>query len=236
MKNNQLYQVRYFEVKSHNAFIEATIKLLSVGKIRYSEIKNDYLWLYHFEINDEWKDYFVLAKGTIDKDTSLLNLKGVDDKPIFVRIDSGCMTGMIFGDRTCECKEQLEMAISELKKKDFGFIIHIPKQDGRGMGIDFKLNTLTIQDETNQDNISVSRQLAGISNIDKRNYYGSVAILKYFEINNVNIDIATNNPQKIAIFEDNGYKILNRTPMIIKPSTLTDKHLNAKKEKLGHLL
>ncbi len=182
MKNNQLYQVRYFEIKSHNVFIEATIKLLSIGKIRYSKIKNDYLWLYHFEINDEWKDYFVLAKGTIDKNTSLLNLMGVDDKPIFVRIDSGCMTSMIFGDRTCECKEQLDVAIKELKKRDFGFIIHIPKQDGRGMGIDFKLNTLTIQDETNQDNILVSRQLAGISNIEKRNYYGSVAILKLVNI------------------------------------------------------
>ncbi len=43
MKNNKLYQVRYFKIKSHNAFFEATIKLLSVGKIRCSEIKNNYL-------------------------------------------------------------------------------------------------------------------------------------------------------------------------------------------------
>ena len=96
--------------------------------------------LFHIQVNDEWRDYYVLYIGLLDQN-KMPNLAENNDKEIIVRIDSGCLTGMVFGDRTCDCHEQLLIAIDSAIENGIGFIIHIPSQDGRGMGIDFKLKT-----------------------------------------------------------------------------------------------
>lgn len=235
-KYSSINQSKLFEINGQNKLLKLTVKLLSVGKIRLSSSESDFLWLYHFIVNDEWLDYYVLARGKINSKTGLLQLpKNTKTKPIFFRIDSGCMPSMVFGDKTCECKEQLETTIKNLSKKDFGFIIHIPKQDGRGMGIDFKLSTLLYQEEYKTDNVTAAENISGIKSIDRRNYEGVIAILKYFNLNFALIDIATNNPRKISVFNNNGYKV-NRSSILVKPTALTKHHLLAKKNKLNHYL
>ena len=44
----------------------------------------------------------------------------------------------------------------------------------------------------------------------------------------------TNNPKKIEGLEKYGIKIVERVPLIIKPTTTNKRYLEAKKEKLGH--
>ncbi len=235
-KYSSINQSKLFEINGQNKLLKLTVKLLSVGKIRLSSSESDFLWLYHFIVNDEWLDYYVLARGKINSRTGLPQIpKNIKTKPIFFRIDSGCMPSMVFGDKTCECKEQLETTIKNLSKKDFGFIVHIPKQDGRGMGIDFKLSTLLYQEEYKTDNVIASENISDTKNIDRRNYEGVIAILKYFNLNFALIDIATNNPLKISVFINNGYKV-NRSSILVKPTALTKHHLLAKKNKLNHYL
>jgi len=46
----------------------------------------------------------------------------------------------------------------------------------------------------------------------------------------------TNNPKKIEGLEKYGIKIVERVPLVIKPTTTNKKYLEAKKNKLGHYL
>jgi len=46
----------------------------------------------------------------------------------------------------------------------------------------------------------------------------------------------TNNPKKIEGMEKYGIKIVERIPLIIKPTTTNKRYLEAKREKLGHQL
>jgi GTP cyclohydrolase II len=71
--------------------------------------------------------------------------------------------------------------------------------------------------------------------IDIRTYSGIIGILKFFNISgDYLINLVTNNPQKAKIFIENGYKINDYIPIVIKPNKYTRVHLQAKQDYLGH--
>jgi GTP cyclohydrolase II len=193
-------------------------------------------WLYDFEVSDHWKNYRVLWYGKVDQ-----NLWPVFTKDqLFLRIDSGCETGQIFNDLTCECRAQLGKAILIIKKNSEGMIINIPAQDGRGLGLPFKLGTMLLENALGMDTVEAAHTLAkrlGLEDkIDVRSFEGIILILKALGLPvNTKINLITNNPKKAEIFAQNGYKVVGLTPVVIKPNSYTKKHLQAKQSKLGHL-
>jgi len=58
-------------------------------------------WEFAFELDDQWVDYTVIVKANIDKETLMPRFKNI--KELMVRTDSGCITGQVFGDLTCDC-------------------------------------------------------------------------------------------------------------------------------------
>lgn len=193
--------------------------------------------LYHIRVNDEWKDYYVLYIGELD-DSRMPKLEKIDnDKEIIVRIDSGCLTGMVFNDRTCDCHEQLLIAIDSAIKNGIGFIIHIPSQDGRGMGIDFKLKTLDEQYYNHLNTVESAKKVSHLENIDRRTYHGAVGCLKFLGVKlNMRLNIATNNPERIEAFKLAGFTNLNTSRVFATYiSDEVKKHLAAKQQFLGHL-
>jgi len=100
---------------------------------------------FNFAIDDHWEKYSVIIKAEINLET--LNPIFSQEDGLVLRTDSGCETGQLFGDLTCECCEQLKLAMQKIAEVGEGMIINIPRQDGRGMGLTFKLATLWIQDE-----------------------------------------------------------------------------------------
>ena len=192
--------------------------------------------LFHIQVNDEWRDYYVLYIGLLDQN-KMPNLAENNDKEIIVRIDSGCLTGMVFGDRTCDCHEQLLIAIDSAIKNGIGFIIHIPSQDGRGMGIDFKLKTLDEQYYNHLNTVESAKKVSCLENIDRRTYHGAVGCLKFLGVKfNMRLNIATNNPEKIEAFKLAGFTNLNTSRVFATHiSDEVKKHLSAKQQFLGHL-
>ncbi|MFA6527213.1 MAG: hypothetical protein WCT20_02200, partial [Candidatus Babeliales bacterium] len=93
-------------------------------------------YLFDFKVNDTWEHYFALVKAQLNSDF-MPEFK--NSKSVTLRIDSGCLTGQLFNDRTCECKAQLELAMKDISEIGEGLVICIPTQDGRGMGLPFKL-------------------------------------------------------------------------------------------------
>ena len=192
--------------------------------------------LFHIQVNDEWRDYYVLYIGLLDQN-KMPNLAENNDKEIIVRIDSGCLTGMVFGDRTCDCHEQLSIAIDSAIENGIGFIIHIPSQDGRGMGIDFKLKTLDEQYYNHLNTVESAKKVSHLENIDRRTYHGAVGCLKLLGVKlNMRLNIATNNPEKIEAFKLAGFTNLNTSRVFATHiSDEVKKHLSAKQQFLGHL-
>lgn len=192
--------------------------------------------LFHIQVNDEWRDYYVLYIGLLDQNR-MPNLAENNNKEIIVRIDSGCLTGMVFGDRTCDCHEQLLIAIESAIENGIGFIIHIPSQDGRGMGIDFKLKTLDEQYYNHLNTVESAKKVSHLENIDRRTYHGAVGCLKLLGVKlNMRLNIATNNPEKIEAFKLAGFTNLNTSRVFATHiSDEVKKHLSAKQQFLGHL-
>lgn len=207
------------------------VELKGVGKITTPYGK---FWEYDFRIDDEWRKYSVILKGEIDEETFLPIFK--NDKELVLRTDSGCETGQVFNDMTCECGDQLDLAMKTIAEVGEGMIIHIPRQDGRGMGLPFKLATLWLQDEFKINTVEAACLLAPGGVIDVRTYTGVICILKFFQVSTeCHIKLATNNPKKAEVFQENGYIIPDYVPVIIEPNENTRRHLTAKQDCLGHI-
>jgi len=211
--------MRYYQVERRGIGILNT----SYGKF----------WEYSFSIDDQWKRYSVIVKAGINKDLLIPIFK--NQKNLVLRTDSGCETGQVFNDLTCECTDQLHLAMKTIAEVGEGMVICIPTQDGRGMGLTFKLATLWMQDVLGLNTVESAIFLAPGGVIDVRTYSGVICILKFFGIlETCNINLATNNPKKAEIFAENGYTVSANIPMVIEPNKHTHKHLLAKQKFLGH--
>ncbi len=213
-----------------------TIRYYSVERRGVGPLNTKYgkFWEFEFAIDDNWQTYTALVKAEIEEGDFKPEFKNKDE--LVLRIDSGCKTGQLFGDLTCECADQLNLAMRTVAEKGEGMIINIPTQDGRGMGISFKLATLWLQDELGVNTVESATMLAPNGVIDVRTYSGIIGILKFFDIpESTVIDLASNNPKKASIFPENGYNLGCLVPVVIEPTDYTEKHLKAKQEYLGHI-
>lgn len=191
-------------------------------------------WQFDFEIDDRWGKYSALVKTASELHSEGLRPIFRKDRPLLVRTDSGCETAQVFGDRTCDCREQLALSMKTVQEAGEGIIICIPRQDGRGMGLDFKLATLWLQKELKVNTVEAACLLIPGGEIDIRTYSGAVCILKYFGVPpSLAINLATNNPEKANVFHANGYEV-NFQKIVIKPTKATERHLLAKQQDLGH--
>ncbi len=192
------------------------------------------VWMMRFSINDTWKEYNVILKND-NFDVKKIQPNFNSKEPLMLRTDSGCATGQLFLDKTCECREQLHQVLQEIcKNPNGGMIIHIPNQDGRGKGLAFKLATLYLQKELGLDTIQAASMID--NPIDDRTYGGVVAILKFIGIKpeETRVNFATNNPHKIRAMVENGYQIIPHE-VHIKETEATRRHLKAKGKYLHHI-
>lgn len=214
--------------------ISVTLKITRQG---VGPLKTRYGNFYHFnfKIDDKWKKYSAIVKA--DRLTDSFIPVFLESSALLLRTDSGCETGQLFGDRTCECREQLELALQHIADAGQGILISIPRQDGRGLGLSFKLATLRLQDELIVDTVQASALLDPNGDRDTRNYAGVIAVLKFLMIPvTTKMVLASNNPKKAAIFVENGWPKPVLKPVVIPPTDLTRRHLEAKRIEFGHLL
>jgi GTP cyclohydrolase II len=181
-----------------------------------------------FEIDDEWGEYQALVK--VDGDLKVGIPQFCGDGAVFLRIDSGCSTGQVLHDASCECLRQLDMAVDHLAQYREGLIIRIPRQDGRGKGLPFKIATLHLQKKYELDTIAAATVLAEDGVIDQRTYSGVIAVLRFLGISPARpIHLGTNNPRKESIFAENGYVLERSIPILAERTPENEMHLEAKK-------
>ncbi len=228
-KKGMLPFMRRFNIAENGTVRWYATERRGVGKL---QTPYGLFWQYDFHIDDQWEKYSVLVKADLDADLMPVFHR---EEQLVLRIDSGCETGQMFHDLTCDCREQLYRTMQKIADIGEGLVINIPRQDGRGMGLPFKLATLRLQDELRLNTVEAASILAPGGVIDVRTYAGAVAILRFFGIPiTCEIGLATNNPHKMHVFIENGYKVTDLLPVVIPPTEHTRHHLEAKQKHLGH--
>jgi len=111
-------------------------------------------------------------------------------KGVVVRVHDQCFTSEVLGSKRCDCKEQLDMALTYIQTNG-GAIIYMP-QEGRGIGLANKIAAYELQDG-GLDTVDANRHL-GFDD-DERSYDCVPDILADMQISSV--ELVTNNPFKV---------------------------------------
>jgi GTP cyclohydrolase II len=149
--------------------------------------------------------------------------------PPLVRIHSQCLTGDVFGSLRCDCRQQLELALSMIASEGAGILIY-EQQEGRGIGLMPKLQAYELQD-SGLDTVEANERLG--FKADHREFALPAEILRSLGV--ADVRLLSNNPDKVAALERAGITVSERVPCEVAPSTHTEDYLRTKKEKLGHL-
>jgi len=150
--------------------------------------------------------------------------------PPLVRIHSECLTGDVFHSLRCDCRAQLELALSLIAEEGRGILIYEHKE-GRGIGLLNKLRAYELQD-AGADTVEANEKLG--FEADLRNYEMPPEILRHFGA--IRVRLLSNNPQKIEALERAGITVAERVPCQPAVTATAEDYLRTKKEKLGHLL
>ena len=181
-------------------------------------------------IPTESGDFKVLVyESVVDKYHHLALVKGSPAKSgALVRVHSECLTGDVFGSKRCDCGEQLKLAMKMIERYGSGVILYM-RQEGRGIGLANKLKAYKLQDE-GLDTVEANEALG--FKPDLRDYGIGAQILADLGLSKIRL--LTNNPKKIVGLEGYGLEVVERVPLIVKPSKSNQRYLKTKREKLGH--
>ncbi len=203
-----------------------------IGKAR--EITNAHGTFYAYGIyrpDDPWQFYEIYAAQrleTMDR-----------HEPVQMRIDSGCDIGQLYSDRGCDCHAQLLTALGEIRKSG-GIIVHAPTQDGRGYGMNTKMETeggkrgmpaVYNQSAPGEfmepmDTVAAAELVFQSGKFDLRTFDGMGVFLKMLGFTRVKV--FTDNTRKIQALEDTGLSVER-----LKTNTAANADLS--EETLGHI-
>jgi len=173
--------------------------------------------LYHSQVDH--KHHLALVKGEIDAADAAL-----------VRVHSECLTGDALGSLRCDCGAQLDRAMELIAREGTGVLLYI-RQEGRGIGLANKIRAYELQDQ-GFDTVEANEKLG--FKPDLRDYGVGAQILVDLGVSKIRL--MTNNPRKIVGLEGYGLHVVERVPLLTKPTAANLGYLTTKREKLGHLI
>jgi 3,4-dihydroxy 2-butanone 4-phosphate synthase/GTP cyclohydrolase II len=168
--------------------------------------------LYHSQVDH--KHHLALVKGEISVADAVL-----------VRVHSECLTGDALGSLRCDCGAQLDRAMELISREGKGVLLYI-RQEGRGIGLANKLRAYELQDQgfdTVEAESSASNLTSGLCGPRSCGL-------------SLRLRLMTNNPRKIVGLEGYGLHVVERVPLVTRPTAANLGYLTTKREKLGHLI
>jgi len=168
-------------------------------------------------------------KGSTVEGLVALVMGDIHSAPPLVRIHSQCLTGDVFGSLRCDCRLQLELALSKIAEEGAGILLY-EQQEGRGIGLMAKLKAYELQDQ-GMDTVEANVELGFAA--DCRGYEMPAAVLKLLGVSAVRL--ITNNPEKVAALEAGGITVIDRISAEVAPQDSFAGYLKTKHEKMGHI-
>ena len=172
-----------------------------------------------FENNRDGKEHVAITKGDVI---------GARDVP--VRVHSECLTGDAIGSLRCDCRDQLEAALTAIGQMERGMVLYL-RQEGRGIGLTNKVRAYSLQDDGLD---TVEANLALGFRDDERDYAVAAHMLMSLKIESIRM--MTNNPKKINQLTQYGIQVTDRIPHIMPPNDYNRFYLETKANKSGHLI
>ena len=221
------------------AALDEFAKKTSIKKISISEIKSlvtkkeitrkvDFTWADLPIAGSNWKITTFIS--TVATEHAVLALGNLTEQNLLVRIHSECLTGDAFGSLRCDCGSQLLQAMAEITAHGSGLIIYLRDHEGRGIGLGEKIKAYALQDKglnTVEANISLGH------GVDERSYLDVIEILK--SLNITDIQLLTNNPDKLAAFAHSGINYKARQ-LQSGVNEFNKEYLKTKRDLLNHSL
>ncbi|MGY8917397.1 MAG: GTP cyclohydrolase II [Flavobacteriales bacterium] len=150
------------------------------------------------------------------------------NEAVTIRIHSECMTGDVFRSSRCDCGDQLATSMSALQQSG-GVLIYL-RQEGRGIGLVEKLKAYILQDQ-GQDTYEANVNLGHPD--DGRSFEPAIEIIRHLGISK--IKLLTNNPEKVAAFDDlEDINVVERISLQVGLDPENKEYLEAKKIVKGH--
>jgi len=175
--------------------------------------------IYAYRNHVTGEEHVALVMGDIDPEV-----------PTLVRVHSQCLTGDIFASRRCDCGLQLDGALQRIAQEGHGVLLYL-LQEGRGIGLFNKLRAYELQDG-GADTVEANLHLG--FKADSRDYGTGAQILHDLGVRRLRL--MTNNPKKYTALRGFGLEIVERVPLEMPPTDSNRSYLEAKKNKMGHLL
>ncbi|MCB0045085.1 MAG: GTP cyclohydrolase II [Caldilineaceae bacterium] len=175
--------------------------------------------LFHYTNTSDRKEHLAVVMGDVAGKAKTL-----------VRVHSECFTGDVLGSLRCDCGEQLTQSMQLIAAEGSGVLIYL-RQEGRGIGLEAKLQAYNLQDEgydTVEANLLLGHQA------DEREYWAAAGILADLDI--PSIRLMTNNPAKIEHLEALGITVTDRVPLLPSINAENAFYLDTKIKRMRHML
>lgn len=209
-----------------------SIKKISIAEIKAhaekqeSNIQIDFEWAKLPLGEHQWKVSAFTSRSGVEH--AVLVLGDLQQKNLLSRIHSECLTGDAFGSLRCDCGPQLMQAIHEIEENGSGLIIYLRDHEGRGIGLGEKIRAYALQDagqNTVEANISLGHD------VDERSYEDAISIFKALDISDV--ELLTNNPEKLAAFDGSGINLKKRS-LQVEVNEFNKRYLQSKRDLMSH--
>jgi GTP cyclohydrolase II len=169
------------------------------------------------------------GQQAVPEELVALVMGDVHTAPPLVRIHSQCLTGDVFGSLRCDCRLQLELALTQIAAEGAGVLLY-EQQEGRGIGLMAKLKAYELQDH-GLDTVEANVELG--FEADYRQYELPARVLKLLGVKQVKL--MTNNPDKVAALESAGITVTERVSAEVAPQDTFAAYVRTKQEKMGHI-
>ncbi|MYT32253.1 GTP cyclohydrolase II [Streptomyces sp. SID8354] len=176
-----------------------------------------------------------VAVGYLDRSTGQEQIAlvhgEIEEHAMLTRVHSECLTGDTFTSRHCECGDQLSAALRAIVTEGRGILLYLRGHEGRGIGLLAKLKAMKLQSEGLD---TVEANLALGLPVDARDFSLAADVLHDLKVRSVRL--MSNNPRKQEALEESGIKITERVPLLATPHKENLRYLQAKRERLDHIL
>ncbi|AZV39092.1 3,4-dihydroxy-2-butanone-4-phosphate synthase [Komagataeibacter xylinus] len=179
-------------------------------------------------------DMMIHAFRAPDGTEHVAMVKGQPDQPgsvPLVRLHSECVTGDALGSLRCDCGAQLQGALEQIGAAESGVLVYVRGHEGRGIGLANKIRAYALQDE-GLDTVDANHRLG--FETDARDWQAASAILRALGVNQ--LDLLTNNPDKVHALQRHGFDVRRRIALAIAPNPFNRAYLEAKRTRMGHAL